>query len=167
MDINLTSIGCGKTYYDWAMASAPIFISAAVALIGYFQYKINRYKLRLDLYNRRFSVYEKSLTYFQSYYLSNHSEDLIDNCARDFICAYRESLFLFGKDSAVYKALTELKDTLAFLIQFDRKFGAEPYDKDEHSAWSSTRTSKRDLHEIMAALENALLPWLDFKKIEK
>ena len=167
MDINVACNVCEKTYYDWVMASAPIFISAAVALIGYFQYKVNRYKLRLDLYNRRFSVYEKSLAYFQSYYLPKPAEDFIDSCARDFVRAYRESMFLFGEDSAVYKVLTELKDTLSFLVQFDRKFQTEPYDKDEYSAWASTKESKRDLHDIMAALESALLPWLDFKKIEK
>lgn len=158
---------CQKSCYDWVVAVAPILISCAVAAIGYFQYKVNRHKFRLDLYNRRFSVYEKSLTYFQSYYSPAPTDEFIDSCARDFIRIYRESVFLFGEDSAVYKVLTELKDTLSFLIQFDRKFRSKPYDEDEYKAWSFMKESKQDLHTIMVALEKALLPWLDFKKIEK
>ena len=154
-----------KNYYDWAVVLVPILISGAVALIGYFQYRINSHKFRLDLYNRRFSVYEKALVYFQSYYSSDSSVEFIDECARDFIRAYRESIFLFGADSSVYQQLTVLKDTLSFLIQFDREFKSEPLDPDKYAAWSETKQSKPDLHTIMAALENALLPWLDFKKV--
>jgi len=156
-----------KSYYDWAVALTPILISGAVALIGYFQYKINRHKFRLDLYNRRFSVYEKALIYFQSYYSSDANAEFIDGYARDFIHAYRESTFLFGADSTVYRQLTVLKDTLSFLIQFDRNFKSAPPTPDQYTAWAATRQSKPDPHTIMADLENALLPWLDFKKIEK
>ncbi|MDX8128493.1 hypothetical protein QLH52_14465 [Methylomonas sp. OY6] len=156
-----------KSYYDWALVLVPIFISGAVALIGFFQYRINNHKFRLDLYNRRFSVYEKALVYFQSYYSSDTNAEFIDACARDFIRVYRESIFLFGADSAVYRELTALKDTLGFLVQFDRKFKTEPRDQDEYKEWSKRKQSKPDLHTIMAALENALLPWLDFKKIGK
>lgn len=153
-----------KSYYDWALVIAPILISGAVALIGYFQYKINSHKFRLDLYNRRFSVYEKALAYFQSYYSSEANAEFIDGCARDFIRVYRESIFLFGADSTVYRELTVLKDTLSFLVQFNRKFNSEPRDPDEYREWSKMKQSKPDLHTIMAALEIALLPWLDFKK---
>ena len=63
--------------------------------------------------------------------------------------------------------LTELKDTLSFLAQFEEKFSSKPYDKDEYEAWSKTKEKKRDLDTIMKALEEALMPWLDFKKILK
>ena len=156
-----------KDYYDWALVLVPIFISVAVALISFFQYRINSHKFRLDLYNRRFSVYEKALAYFQSYYSSCANVALVDDCATDFIRVYRESIFLFGADSTVYRELTVLKDTLSFLVQFDRKFKTEPRDPDQYKEWSKLKQSKPDPHTIMAALENALLPWLDFKKVGK
>lgn len=156
-----------KSCYDWIVVVAPIFISGAVAVIGYFQYKVNSHKFRLDLYNRRFTVYEKTLAYFQSYYSLDSTKEFIDSCTNDFIRSYRESVFLFGDDSTVYKTLTELKDTLSFLIQYDRKFESQQYENDEYNEWHRIKESKPDLHMIMGNLEKALLPWLDFKKIAK
>ena len=74
---------------------------------------------------------------------------------------------MFGDDSTVYKTLTELKDTLSFLIEYDRKFESQQYENDEYKEWHSKKESKPDLHMIMGNLEKALLPWLDFKKIAK
>ena len=156
-----------KSVYDWAVAVTPIFISAAVGVIGYFQYAINKSKFRLDLYNRRFSIYEKSLEYFQSYYSRHSDPEAVERSSKGFIRAYRESVFLFGADSNVYKTLTELKDTLGFLLQFNEKFKSEPYDKDECKAYSNIKSSKREPYAIMESLELELLPWLDFQKIEK
>jgi hypothetical protein len=166
MDINVNCNTLEKSFYDWAIAFTPILISGAVAVIVYFQYKVNKHKFRLDLYNRRFSVYEKSLAYFQSYSSSDSTAELIDSCARDFIHVFRESIFLFGKDSEVYKVQEELKVTLSFLVQFDREFNSESYDNDKYNVWSLRKQSMRDPHKIMEDLENALLPWLDFKKID-
>lgn len=154
-----------KTYYDWVIAVTPIIISCVVAIIGILQYRTNKHKFRLDLYNRRFAVFEKSLEYFQGYY--SKDQENITNCAKEFIRFYRESVFLFGLDSDVYKVLTELKDTLSFLVQFDERHKEESYDRDEFAAMSKAKSNKRDPHVIMQDLESALMLWLDFKKIEK
>jgi len=108
--------------------------------------------------------YEKALAYFQAYYSTN--QDAVSDSAQEFIRAYRESIFLFGLDSDVYKVLTELKDKLSFLLQFEKKFSSKTYDHDEYVASSNIRDEKRDLHVIMKSLEEALMPWLDFKKVE-
>jgi hypothetical protein len=150
---------------DTLLKLIPIIISISVVVIGYFQFKINKHKLKLDLYNRRFLVYERTLDYFQAYYFKSANEELIDNAALEFIKAYRESTFLFGNKSTVYILLTELKDTLNFLIYFDRKFKDKIYDDDEYKASSNAKSKKRDLSAIMNDLESSLTPWLDFKKI--
>lgn len=154
-----------KSCFDWIIAITPIVISLAVACIGFLQYRINKHKFRLDLYNRRFAVYEKALSYFQAYY-SNDKANLTV-CKQEFIRFYRESVFLFGPNSDVYKALTELKDTLSFFIYFEEKYSVQPYDEDEYKVMSKARNEKRDPHAIMQDLEKALRPWLDFKTIEK
>jgi len=156
-----------KNLYDYFLVAFPLIISVAVVVIGWFQFKINKHKLRLDLYNRRFAVYEKTLSYFQSYYSRNTIPESTASSASEFVRAYRESIFLFGADSAVHKRLTEFKDTLGFLIQFDEKFKSDPYDKDEYRGWSAKKQSIADPATLMKALEDDLLPWLDFKKIEK
>lgn len=156
-----------KSLYDYFLVIFPLIVSVAVGFIGWFQFKINKHKLRLDLYNRRFSVYEKTLSYFQSYYSRSHVPESTASSASEFIRAYRESIFLFGADSAVHKKLTELKDTLGFLIQFDEKFRSDPYDKDEYKVWSEKKQSIADASTLMKALENDLLPWLDFRNVEK
>lgn len=167
MDINVVCSTYQKSYYDWIVVIAPVLISAAVAVVGVFQYKVNKNKLRLDLYNRRFIVYEQSLAYFQSYYSQVSTSEYIDECANNFSRVFRESLFLFGEDSEAYKLLIELNDTLSFLIQFNKKFKSEPYDQETLKAWVSIKESKQEPLIIMKALEKALMPWLDFKRVER
>jgi len=154
-----------KSYFDWIVALTPIIISIAVALIGCFQYRINKHKFRLDLYNRRFAVYEKALSFFQAYYYSDDQAKLND-CTKEFIRFYRESVFLFGLESDVYKTLTELKDTLLFLSEFKKEFCVEPYNKDLYNVMLTAKKEKRDPNAIMQDLEKALMKWLDFKKIQ-
>ena len=144
-----------------------IIISLAVAFIALAQYKTNNNKLRLDLYNRRFAVYDKTLAYYQVCYSRDSNNEALREIATDFVRAYRESFFLFGRESAVYKALTEIKDTFGFLGQFDAKFKSEPNNKDELRAWSEIKASKPDPTKLMESLEQALTPWLDFQKIGK
>lgn len=155
-----------NSLYDLCMAIAPLVISLAVACIGWLQYKINRHKFRLDLYNRRFAVYESTLSYFQSYYSESSTAESTALSSREFIRAYRESFFLFGAKSGVYQKLTSLKDTLSFLCQHKERFTSKPYDEDEYRASTAAKQKLPDLSALMRALEDELLPWLDFRKIE-
>lgn len=156
-----------KQTIDYLLAVVPIIISFAVVFIAWAQYKTNKNKLRLDLYNRRFAVYDKTLAYYQAYYSGDSDNEALRESVIDFVRAYRESSFLFGRESSVYKALTEIKDTFEFLVQFDAKFRSAPYDKDEFQAWSESKASKSDPTKLMESLEQMLTPWLDFQKIEK
>jgi hypothetical protein len=126
---------------DYLLAAGPLVTSVAVAYVAWAQYRMNRRKFRFDLYNRRFAVFEAALSYYQAYY-SKDSEAL-DRASVDFVRGYREASFLFGRDSSVYHALTTIKDALA----------AGPANREEPTA-------------AMQELENALLPWLDFRKFK-
>lgn len=154
-----------KQPIDYLLALLPIIISFAVALIAWSQYRTAKNKLRLDLYNRRFAVYDKTLSYYQVYYLRELNSEMIQNSAAEFIHAYRESLFLFGRESGVYKVLTEIKDTFGYLIAYDARLKSDSIDKDELYAWYKIKESKPDPTKLMESLEQALMPWLDFQKI--
>lgn len=133
---------CAADTIDYLFATGPLVISVAVAYVAWAQYKTNRRKFRFDLYNRRFSVFEAALAYYQAYYSTD--SEAIDRASVDFVRGYREASFLFGRDSSVYHALTTLKDTLAA--------GPDNWDRDPTVA--------------MQELEDALLPWLNFRKFE-
>lgn len=104
---------CAKDTIDYLFSAAPLVISAAVAYVALGQYKTNRRKFRLDLYNRRFAVFEAALAYFQAYYSRDSENGDVDRASALFVRGYREASFLFGRDSSVYHALTEIKDTIA------------------------------------------------------
>ncbi len=80
-----------------------------------------------------------------AYYTACYSEDpeASKKASADFVRCYREAAFLFGLNSAVYHALTAVKDT----------HSTRPIDAMKTYA-------------AMQDLEDAMLPWLDFSKIE-
>lgn len=126
---------CAENIVDYLFAAGPLVISGAVAYVAWAQYKTNRSKFRFDLYNRRFAVFEAALAYYQAYYSTD--SEAIDRASGEFVRGYREASYLFGRDSAVYNALTTLKDSVAA--------GSTNQDQDPTAA--------------MQALEDALLPW--------
>ena len=149
------------------IAAGQIVVSLAVAYFAWAQLKTNRTKLRLDLYNRRFAVFEKTLSYFQTYYSPTATEVEVRKSADDFVRAYRESRFLFGDDSAVYAALTKIKDVLGELVALDRRGAAESLDQDAARVVANRRMSLPDPSNLMKSLEEAMAPWLDFRRIAR
>jgi len=148
----------------------PIFISTVVAYIAYLQYKINNHKLKFDLYNRRFSVYEKTLAYYQSYIAYDgeiESNQHVKKSAAEFVRVYRESIFLFGKDSSIYESLTKIKNSLSELVSIQEYFKSKNLDKDKSKAYSNRLDTLPSIEKELEMLELLLTPWLDFKKISK
>lgn len=116
-------------------------VSVGVFGVGYLAYKINEGKLKLDLYNRRFNVYISAVEY---YLATNADKDTQQQARLNFTKHFRESVFLFGKDSEVYSLLQEFMQEMNNPTRHSLK--AEDY---------------------LIRLENALAPWLDFKNISK
>jgi hypothetical protein len=69
--------------------------------------KIASAKIRLDLYNKRFSVYTAALEYYQSVWWG--TLDDVNEKAHVFTKAYRESLFLFSSNDGVYEILSRIQ----------------------------------------------------------
>lgn len=139
----MESIADTKSWLDYLTAFSPIFISLAVACIALSQLKTNDLKLKLDLYNRRFDIYQKTLKYYlNNIHINKRSESEILNSNYDFTMAYRESTFLFERKSGVHDNLTAIKDLIA-----------------------NKSTDVRQLENAMLALEQSLLPSLNFRKI--
>lgn len=118
---------------------ASIATAIFMAYVAWSQWKVNKYKLRLDLYDRRFAIYEKVIVYYKAHVLSINERP----ADIDFVCAFRSSAFLFGKESNVYLTLLKIKDELA-----------------------KTNTDYSIVSNLMDELDFELVPWLDFRTIE-
>jgi|SRR5665647_1523321 len=139
----MESIANTKSWLDYLIAFSPTAIALSVACIAFAQLKTNNLKLKLDLYNRRFDIYKKTLNYYlNNIYINKRIESEILNSNYEFTIAYRESNFLFERKSGVHEKLTAIKDLIA-----------------------NKSTDARQLETAMLALEQSLLPSLNFRKI--
>ncbi len=156
-----------KDLFDYLIAIIPACITAGVALIGYWQFRINKNKLRLDLYNKRFEIYTRTIDFYQillGYDVAKSSEN--DLVHKNFIKACRESQFLFKKNSGIYEMLNEMHSKAFKIIGF-KEHGKELVDAPD--VFMKQNQEMQDalkwLMDIIPKLEEALAPYLDFHKI--
>jgi hypothetical protein len=69
----------------------------------------NRDKLRLDLFNRRFSIYQRTLVFYQALIVWKDTDEQ-KALIPAFIEASREALFIFPRKSGVYEHLQRIWD---------------------------------------------------------
>lgn len=157
-----------KDWVDYFLVSTPLLIATFVAYIGYLQHRTNHDKLRLELYQRRFAVYEATLTYFHA--LSGDSEsiggDSFKAIQRTFIRGYRESQFLFDAKSGIFKLLGEIH-TGSFRIIGFKQHGKAVASHPEALVKLSNE-SMEALNFIgtgVERLETALEQYLDFRRV--
>ncbi|WP_279499514.1 hypothetical protein [Aeromonas veronii] len=94
------------------MSLAILLVSICTLLVSFSQMRIASAKTRLDLYNKRFSIYLVALDYYQSLW-QEFSEDSVKDINLKyaaFVKAYREAQFLFDTDSGIYEVLGEMQD---------------------------------------------------------
>jgi hypothetical protein len=85
-------------------------ISLVALVIAGFSFFIASERFRLDLYNKRFDIYMRTVKFFQALLSSKEDKEDVtfDALRADFIIASRESKFLFGLESGVYDLLNQL-----------------------------------------------------------
>jgi hypothetical protein len=86
-----------------------------VAVIGYFQYCVNKAKLRLDLYNRRFEIYSHAVDLYQALLVWDAS-DSAKSVQRGFIKSQFESRFLFDPKDGIYELLVGMNGKSSQII---------------------------------------------------
>jgi hypothetical protein len=127
---------------------ATVCIATFVAIIAFNQWRINRDKLRLDLFNRRFDVYLRVLDYYQELFNGNGAPDAA--ITTSFLKAVRESRFIFPKASGVHQFLEELWTRANDYSRYiDRK-------ELEDTRW---------LLEAMSNLETKMEPFITFESL--
>jgi hypothetical protein len=136
---------------------ATIFLSAAVCLVAWLQYRVARNKLRLDLFDRRYKVFEATRGF-----LMNPSFD-IPHLAR-FKYATADAEFLFGSD--VVKWLAELRKRATHLSTTRTLLERV---KDEEELFKLANAEEADLSFFISrtdTLTKVFKPYLGFAKIK-
>ena len=185
---------CIYGIFDLVIKLFPIFISIASGVVAYAQYITQKNKLKLDLYNRRFAVYENTINYCDSVlnivgdideyskhhidsedeyekYVKNKCKEFTDDKHLEFLKSFRETLFLFGENSEVYKSLYVLKKEIYKFVEdkIDKNVEIE-FNPDEVLNKNIKTTAKREelrrvIEKRLVLIEKAMKEWLDFTKI--
>jgi len=157
--------------------AVPLFaltVSVASACLAGAAWWTSREKLRLDLYNRRFDVYSRTLDFYHSLQLwtptdlEKASTSLQDSAElrktqRAFIKASREAQFLFSDASGIHKRLEQMHVDTMLIIRYRRdiapKVIGQPEMISEHAKF--TERLKR-IDDSIPLLEQELSKYLDF-----
>jgi hypothetical protein len=158
-----------KDIFDYLIAITPILISAFVAAVFWWQYKISRNKLRLDLYNRRFEIYSKTLDFYQALISFDPSVTLkepFNTLQKAFIKAYRESQFLFDEETGIYAILDQMHSK-SFEILAAKEHGKDLASAHPQEFLKMHNQSMENLKWLAGAvprLEKAMARYLNFHK---
>lgn len=144
----------------------PIVISGVALIVAALSFGVSSEKLRLDLYNRRFDIYTKTLNFYHALLDLQESYDkgVFPSRRSEFIIACRESKFLFDPASGVYDRLNRLNRE-SFKITGLRDLG-KGYPPEEFLKLSKEAGTAQELWNIsMDSLEDAMAPYLNFHYI--
>ena len=100
-----------------ALASGLItpLIAVLAALIAYRQYRVEYLNAKHDLFDRRFRVYQSTMSYVRA---AANSDGIPDKITSNFIDARNEAQFLFDDD--LNKVLREIYDRSCKILVADR-----------------------------------------------
>jgi hypothetical protein len=161
--------GASKDVIDYLAALTPIAIAAFVAWVAFQQFRIGRDKLRLDLYQRRFSVYEKTLFFYHALtgQIETQQSEAFSKTLGDFITSYRESQFLFKSSSGIFPLLEEFHAKAFKVIGF-KQHGAElmrasPAEFQKLSA--DAQEALAFFPQALETLEKSIAPYLNFRRV--
>jgi hypothetical protein len=129
------------------------------------QSKTNMAKLRLDLYDKRFAIYENTLAFHQA--LAGPSESMqteaFKSLQRAFIKSYRESQFLFDEDSGVFQLLNRV-NLDAFKIVAAKTHARELRGEHAVRMMADGNDAFAAIEKSMSELERAIGPYIRFNK---
>ena len=144
--------------------AGTIVVGIAASFIAYQQHKTNKDKLRLDLFEKRFALYN---SLYESWIaIINGRENSIGISDNNKI--YRESLFLFGKEITSYireffRKLFTYGIECERLESMNKKFRESHIDNPERIPLiTKTEKARADLHKEMESLEEVFRPYLHF-----
>ena len=150
---------------------ATLFVSALALVVVYSQMRIASAKVRLDLYNRRFTVYESALELYAA--LFNQGQQDINPLRMKFMRSVRESRFLFDEKDGVYAALETIRKKCEIVNDFakEQKTDEQPMRSEERKDYlrllgNQCTTATMELEGTLLTLEAKMGKYLDFMNVD-
>jgi hypothetical protein len=151
---------------------AALIISCCTLVIARSQMRISSAKAKLDLYNKRFSIYVSALDYYQALWADMTEDNLIEVSSKSsaFVKAYRESQFLFDEKSKIYETLAVIMNSgSSMAFYFKRKVesdsGAVDYRDDLQVLHGNYLKAQDNFEKNLSVLEDKLKKYLDFTSV--
>jgi hypothetical protein len=147
----------------WVVPLVTSIVTAAiaviVAIITYQQWRTNREKLRLDLYNRRFEIYLRCLDLYRAP-VEEKSASERDAILSRFVSARLESRFLFPKDSGIQNLMIDFQRCATALSGWQgQKPTGNPIEGNQIEVWKNLMDqSATSINELTDKME----PFLKF-----
>jgi len=143
---------------------AVVAIAFYVASVGTFQWFTAREKVRLDLYNRRFDVYTRTIDFMQALmgwtYVTPEDRRAKYNA---FMRAVRESRFLFADDPRILALLEEFNLRSFKVTGFIGETSPYVLDMPKERIDGENQSSLEWIMESTSRLETMLVPYLGFR----
>ena len=96
---------------------ATSVIAVCALVLTFRSWRDNREKIRLDLFNRRFAIYQRVLVIYQELIVWQDRDDQ-KALIQPFIEASREALFIFPRKSGVYEYIQEIWSHMWTITRF-------------------------------------------------
>jgi hypothetical protein len=90
------------------IAISTLLVALFTLSVALFTLFVNEGKFRLDLYNKRFDIYVRTIRFYEVYH--KPEDENFTSLHRDFILGSRESQFLFSPGSGIYNLLYQLNE---------------------------------------------------------
>jgi hypothetical protein len=152
-------------WFSYVSSLLSAGIASMALLVASRQSKTNMAKLRLDLYDKRFAIFENTLAFHQA--LAGSAESLqaepFKALQRDFIKSYRESQFLFDEDSGVFELMEKI-NLDAFKIVAAKVHSRELRGDQAVRMAADGNDAYKAIEKSMADLERAIGPYIRFNR---
>ena len=146
-------------------AIGTLSLGVAVASVSRSQWRTNQEKLRLDLYGRRFEIFNRVYDAYDALIGWNDTEEQ-KAIITQFYRAYRESRFLFPEVSGVYRHLEDFAKHASYITNFKLlREGFQGLPKELAEAGMKRMDHVNWIVNSMPKLEECMAPYLNFHKL--
>ncbi|WP_448092697.1 hypothetical protein [Pseudomonas lini] len=163
MTVEATSV-ITSTNITLYLSIAAALISLATFTVGYSQMRIATAKTKLDLYNKRFSVYLAALEFYQ--YMHSDAQEDLKSKSNKLVHAYRESKFLFDTKDGIYETVGRIQKAGAPVRAYNefRKNAIEDGDR-AMKLFDKSQAALLDMEKDIYVLEDQLKDYLSFHNV--
>jgi len=140
---------------------ATLIVGFAAALIAWQQWLLARNKLRLDLFDRRFKIYQTTKDFLK---IAAWKHDLDDKHRLEFLSATADAEFLFGADIVEY--LAEVKRRYIELLQNKNECEPLPIGQERSRYAKEILAGHSWFIEQTTGCVKVFKPYLDFSQVK-